>query len=66
MLIKGLVVTIKEDTLSARITSKGSVLEIDHNHDDEELYNFKIITVLKNDKRPFNFDPYLNLNANAI
>jgi len=45
---------------------KGSLLKIEHIHDGEELYNFKTIAALEKDKAPFDFDPYPNLNVNAI
>jgi len=38
------------------ITNKGSVLEIEHNHNDKELYNLEIMAVLEKDQAPFNFD----------
>jgi len=50
----------------AAITSKGLVLEIKHNRDDKELYNFETVTTLEKAKAPFNFDPYSNLNVNPI
>ena len=40
MLIKGEVVTIEGDNLYATITSKGLVLEIEHDRNEEEVYNF--------------------------
>jgi len=65
MLIKGHVVTVKGDNLSARINNKGIVLEIEHNHNDEELNNFEIVVVVEENKTHFDFDPYSNLNVNA-
>jgi len=59
------VVTIKGDNLPAIITNKGLVLEIGHNHNYEELYNFETIITLEKDLSPFGFDPYINLNMNA-
>jgi len=65
-LIKQQVVTIVGDNLCAIITDKGLVLEINHNCNDEELYNFEMMAVFETDKVPFNFDPYSNLNVNDI
>ena len=59
-------VSIEGDNLFGTITDKGPVLEIKHNRYDDELYNSKTVVVLKKDKAPFNFDPYLNLNVDAI
>jgi len=47
------VVIIEGDNLCATITNKGQVLEIEHNCNDEELYNFEIVVVLEMDKAPF-------------
>ena len=47
MLIKGQVVVIKDDNLCATIINKGSVLEMEHDCDDEELYNFETVVALK-------------------
>jgi len=58
MLIKGEVVTIEGDGLCATITSKEPVLEIEHNHGGEELYNFKMVAALEKNKAPLDFDPY--------
>ena len=66
MLIKRQVVTIEGDNLCAIITNKGPVLEIGHNHNYEELYNFETIITLKKDPAPFDFYPYRNLNVNVI
>jgi len=41
MLIKAKVVTGERYSLCATITSKGRVLEIEHDHNDDELYNMK-------------------------
>ena len=66
MLIKGQVVTIKKDDPCAIITNKAPVLEIEHNRNDEELYNFETVEVLEQNKAPYEFDPYANLNMNVI
>jgi len=58
--------TIKGVNLCIIITNKGIILEIEHNRIDEKLYNFETVVVLGEDKTPFHFDPYLNLNVNAI
>jgi len=52
--------------LLAIITYKNPMLEIDHNRNDEEFYKFETEIVLEKDKLPFDFDPYSNLNVNAI
>jgi len=59
-------VTTKRDNLCGTITNVGSVLEIKHNHKDDELYNFEIVAILEKDIALFNFYLYLNLNVNAI
>ena len=50
------VAAIKGENLCAMIPNKGSVLEIEHNHNDKELYNLEIMAVLEKDQAPFNFD----------
>jgi len=45
---------------------QGPDAEIEHGHDDEELYNFEMMVVLEKDKVTFDFDPYSNLNVNDI
>ena len=57
--------TIKGDNLWAIITNKWLVLEIEHNCNEEELYNFETMVVLEKD-RARDFDPYSNLNVNVI
>ena len=59
-------VIIEGDNLCATITNKGPELEIGHNYNDKELYNFERVIVLENGHAPFDFDPYSNLNVNAI
>jgi len=63
MLIKSEVVTVEGDNLCGTIISKGLLLEIEHDRDDEELYNFAMVAALEKNKAPFNFDPYSNVNA---
>ena len=58
--------TIEGDNLGAMITSKGLLLEIKHDRDNEEFYNFEIVAALEKDKASFNFDLYSNLNLNSI
>ena len=62
MLIKGEVVIIERDNMCATITNKGIVLEIEHNCNDEELYNFEMVAISENDQAPFDVDPCSNLN----
>ena len=57
MLIKGEVVNIEGDNLCSTITNKGSVLEVEHSQDDEELYNLETIAILEKDQASFDFDP---------
>lgn len=57
---KGQVITIKGDSLCATITSKGPIPKIEHNCNDEKLYNFKTVAVLEKDKALFDFDPDSN------
>ena len=64
-LIKGYVITIEGDNFCVAIGNKGPVLEIRHDRNDEEVYNFERMIVLKQDLGPFDFHPYLNLNVNA-
>ena len=45
---------------------QGASIGIEHNCNDEEIYNFETMSILENDKAPFDFDPYSNLNMNAI
>ena len=66
MLIKGEVVSIEGDNRYAIITNKESVLEVQHDRINEELYNFKTIVFLEKDQAPFDFNPYSNLNVNVI
>jgi len=66
MLIKGEVVFVEGDSLCAMIISKGTVLEMEYDRNDKELYNFKTGETLKKHKAPFDFDPFSNLNVNAI
>jgi len=40
--------------------------EIECNYNDKEPYNFKIVAVIEKDQALFDFDPYSNLNMNAI
>ena len=58
--------TIEGDGLYATITDKGPVPEIEHNHNEEELYNFEMVAVSKKEKNSLKFDPYSNLNVTAI
>ena len=60
---KGEVVLVEGDNLCSMITSEGLVLEMEYDCYDEELYNFEIAAALEKDKAPFDFDPYLNVNA---
>ena len=66
MLIKGKVIIIQRDNLCDMITHRELLLEIDHNYNDKELYNFETMAVLEKDKAPFEFDPYSNLNVNVV
>ena len=49
ILVEGEVVIVERDNLCATIT-RGQVLEIEHDRDDKELYNFKMVTALENNK----------------
>ena len=66
MIMKGEVVIAEGDRLYDMITNKGPVPEIEHHHDDEELYNFKTVMALEKDKAAFGSDPYSNLNVNYV
>jgi len=57
------VAAIKGENLCAMIPNKGSVLEIEHNYNDEELYNIKTVAVYEKHQTPFDFDAYLNLHV---
>lgn len=52
--------------MCATIINKGSVPEIEYDYNNEELYNFEIVAVLERERAPFDFNPYSNLNVNAI
>ena len=52
MLIEGWVVTINEDNFCDLITNKGTVLEMEHDCDVEELYHFDTMATLENDQVP--------------
>ena len=59
-------VTIKGHNPYATITNKEPVLKIEHDSNDEKVYNFETIAALEKDRAPFDFDPYSNLNVTAI
>jgi len=56
--------TIKRDNLSITMTNEGPVLEIEHNHNHEELYNLETITISRVGKALFSFVPYSKMNVN--
>ena len=66
MLIKEEEITIEGDSLSATIIIEGVVLEVEHSRNDEKLNNFEKMAILEKDQAPFDFNPYSNLNVNAI
>jgi len=57
---------VEGNILCTTIANKGPALQTVHNPNNEELYNFEMVAVLKKDKAPFDFNPYSNLHVNAI